>query len=419
MNSFMRGLRSIPNNPKRALLVLPENPGSATQKDSRRKMGLRLIGVAVLLVSSLAAAQGNPVPVGVTSSGAHPPKIERLRDLSAARAAHQATLLKDGRVLISGGCEDQGCDHSLRSAEFYDTDAALFSVAAPMRTPRRDHAAVLLSDGRVLAAGGWTHAPTATAETYDPATDRWSRTGDMKEPRSGGVAVSLPDQRVLVIGGYVARGAAPASAEIFDPVTESFSPASPMHTPRRGLAAVALRDGRVLITGGASPAGEVLRSAELYDPASGQFVRTGDMEAARWAHAAVLLADGRVLVLGGLSPDTEPGARDDRLASTEIYDPITGEFSLGPTMHSPRRKILHSVAVLPGGAVLVAAGASRPELWDGRGKDFVLLEDELGERHEFASANVLRTGDVLVTGGYSRRIQPSASAWLIRVRGGL
>jgi len=71
------------------------------------------------------------------------------------------------------------------------------------------------------------------------------------------------------------------------------------------------------------------------------------------------------------------------------------------------------VAALPSGAVLMAGGAARPELYDPAQQIFVPVGGELSGPQMFATATTLSSGDVLVLGGYDERTQPSASAWLV------
>jgi hypothetical protein len=366
------------------------------------------IAAAVVLLlagaATIAAMRGSP------SGGPDAPHVVRIGAMMVERAAHQATRLPDGQVLITGGCGGHGCDSVVASTELYDPATRSFQAAAAMGTPRAGHAAVALPDGRVLVCGGWTgDQATATAEIYDPQTGQWTGAGGMTAARASQIVAALPDGRVLVVGGGSGRLGDLATAEVFDPATEAFSAVGPMHANH--YLATTMADGRVLMTGGQDAEGRISSSAEIFDPVTGEFQRTGAMRISRVKHAAVPLADDRVLILGGSDERGYAG----RYTSTEIYDPQTGTFSPGPEMHHGRHKIRDAVVVLPSGAVLVAGGALPPEILDPGGEAFQPVEGELSGPQMFATATLLTSGEVLVLGGYDDRTRASASAWLVVV----
>jgi hypothetical protein len=183
-----------------------------------------------------------------------------------------------------------------------------------MTQARDGQTATLLSDGRVLVAGG-------SAELYDPVTGTWTATADMTEPYYGHTATLLLDGTVLVAGGDAPSGPGARAwphAELYDPISATWRAVASLVTPRLESAATLLSDGRVLVSGGREHGGAdsaLLHAAELYDPGTGRWFAIGDMIAAHSGHSAVLLPDGRVLIVGGESSDLQ--------ASAEIYDPAT------------------------------------------------------------------------------------------------
>jgi cell division protein FtsB len=96
-------------------------------------------------------------------------------------------------------------------------------------------------------------------------TEQWSLAGLMTVPRAGHTATLLRDGRVLLVGGFTAKD----SAEIYDLTTNTFSPTGSLNTGRHEHSAALLPDGRMLVVGGYNNG--YLASAEIYDPATGQW----------------------------------------------------------------------------------------------------------------------------------------------------
>src|SRR5207248_473210 len=76
------------------------------------------------------------------------------------------------------------------------------SIPATLSSPRKDHAAAVLKDGRVLIAGGSNGgAPLDSIDIFNPATGLVSRAGRMSVARWGLSATTLVEGAVLVAGG--------------------------------------------------------------------------------------------------------------------------------------------------------------------------------------------------------------------------
>jgi len=253
--------------------------------------------------------------------------------MGEARAAHSATALTDGSVLILGGFSSDETD--LAGAELYDQQSERFVRIAQPRVRRQSHTATRLPDGKVLIAGGRGEGQEYldTAEVYDPATNTFSMTGRMTTARSNHEAALLTDGRVLVVGGVGVAWTFLASAEIYDPRTNSFTATGSMSEPRESHVAVELDDGRVLVVGGHRGRGGatvISRTAEIYDAVSGRFESTGVMTTRRHAtrqedtgrsqevtgtarlagqfSAAAQLPSGRFLITGGYGQGRGPRA---------------------------------------------------------------------------------------------------------------
>jgi hypothetical protein len=298
-----------------------------------------------------------------------------------ARSDATATLLPDGRVLVTGGygCVTTRCrpdtEHDqgpLASGELYDPATGKFTAAGSMSVTRTDAASVLMPDGRVLLLLGGSNL----VESYDPATAKFTRTGSLRnryiEITAGAIAdtgsfssaVLLPDDRVLVVGPTDGKPA----AELFDPATGKSTPIDLTVPPGAVEAAktagydagpdtaVLLRDGRVLLC--------LVDYLVAYDPVSGSFTQSGSISgpAQLWGYSSTILADGRVLFAGGElrrpQGSTDSVSLFQAVGSAGVFDPSVGYRAI---LSMPGARTGHTATLLLNGTILIAGGASDEE----------------------------------------------------------
>jgi len=314
-------------------------------------------------------------------------------NLSVPRQFHTATLLPNGKVLITGGVV--GSTIVLNTAELYDSGSGTFSATGSMTTPRYFHCATLLPDGKVLITGG--SSQEARAELYDPASGTFSPTGAMTTARGIHTAILLNNGKVLIAGGTGTR-----MAETYDPSTGAFTPTGDMTEPGADTATL-LPNGKVLITRSVRLFEE--DHADLYDPATGSFTRTGDIVIGDPTQfpsvtpgqnpSAVLLTNGAVLIAGG--------AQGDFWATgAQLYDVSAGTFRVTGEL-TAGIGYWQAAALLPEGRVLIAGeGSNGPagtaELYDPvTGTFSAPFTSQSQEGH---TATLLADGTVLLSGGW-------------------
>ena len=361
-----------------------------------RVRGARQTGALVLaLVGLIGAAILATGPIRPASAQAGASSWSYTGSLNIRRSSHTATLLSDGKILVAGGGNfSNNVFHPLDSAELYDPVTGTWSITGRLKVPRVSHTATLLPDGRVLVVGGTI---SGGAELYDPKEGKWRFTQSLQGARYGHTATLLGNGKVLVAGGYDEFTDPINTAVLYNPDTDTWSSTGNFNTDGDGPpTATLLQNGKVLITRrGESP--------ELYDPDAGTWsIISSPSRNMGLGHTATLLPGGRVLLAGG--------EYDGPINSAELYDPNTSTWSSTGPLNRARSN--HTATLLPDGKVLVAGGVvyqvsagmsfgvqlANSELYDPDTGTWSFTS-KLNDPRSGHTATLLPDGQVLIVGG--------------------
>lgn len=118
--------------------------------------------------------------------------------LNSARISHTATLLPSGKVLAVAGFNNEPVDSTQRSAEVFNPATETWTATADLNAVRGNHSATLLEDGRVLVTGGNGGGSPAisSAELYD---------GTVAPPQITGASIS--GKKLFIAGSGFDDGA--------------------------------------------------------------------------------------------------------------------------------------------------------------------------------------------------------------------
>ncbi len=310
-------------------------------------------------------------------------------DMTTPRSEHVALLLDDGRVLVAGG---RANGPTTGTVEAYDPTTNLWTSRASMPLALLGMAGAHLPNGNIATFGGFNGDPVLFAFEYDVAGNTWSGLASMQNSRSGATATELAFGTILVFGGNFS-----SAGEVYDPALDSWMVTGFAQTGRSFHTATRLLDGRVLLTGG-SPGSEPTSSCELFDPVDFSFASTGGLNLARARHGAALLPDGRVLVAGG---------DDIGATSAEIYDPSGGSWTTVAPMAIGRYR--HTLTALLDGTVVAIGGSpdaagttatATVEFYDPVA-DTWTADTSMVEGRNDHTATLLFDGNVLAAGGFN------------------
>ena len=125
--------------------------------------------------------------------------------LPAARALHTASILLDGRVLVTGGWDGSFATQANTWLGTVSGTTISWAASTALPAARYAHTASVLSDGRILVTGGFNGSAQTTTwlGTVSGTTISWAASTALPAGRNSHSASVLPGGQVLLTAGEV------------------------------------------------------------------------------------------------------------------------------------------------------------------------------------------------------------------------
>ncbi|MCI0682547.1 MAG: Ig-like domain-containing protein [Gemmataceae bacterium] len=313
---------------------------------------------------------GGPDCIGSTSARVWNPATNTFTPVPLPYFVHQdddifcsaQVVLADGRVLVVGGHDCDGPQLGIKMVNIFDPDTMTWTRGPDMAYRRWYPTATLLADGRVLVTAGSVNNTldyVPIPEMYDPVSNTWTTlTAANQTIPNYPFVFQTPDGRVLVAGSDEAKMA----TYILDVATQSWSLVDP--TVLDGGSAVMYAPGQIMKAGSSylsapadnggnipSAATTYVLDATLPTPA---WQQTASMANPRTHLNLTVLPDGTVLAtggstdIGGINPATG-------VLPAELWNPATQTWTTMASM--ARAREYHSTAFLLPDARVVVTGS--------------------------------------------------------------
>ncbi|WP_061230521.1 Kelch repeat-containing protein [Leptospira interrogans] len=315
------------------------------------------------------------------------------------RYNHQATLLTDGKVLISGGNLFTGISPPASNNLFvYNSNNNLFESYSPMKHIRSSHRAIKLENNDVLIIGGYSgenvnQTVTNSAEVFQVSNNIIGIESNLNFSRYQFDVIALSATDYLVCGGFNI-GEPVLNCEKYNISTNIWTIAGTLGYSRKWTTGFQISPTQILYCGG-----NIAPNCELYNTANNAVTIAASLNTARFNSLSIRYNSSKIIYIGGRTKSTNL----DSLNTTEIFDINTLSISYGPSL--PYGIFESSGVLLNDGRVLISGGT------DSNGKFLSSLLvfnpvtnsiSKIGEMKVSRSKHtltLLQNGNVLIAGG--------------------
>jgi hypothetical protein len=408
-----------------------------------------LSGIQGATTTDITVIPGKVDTFANTTNAADP---RQCTELIADRRDHTATLLPDGRVAIVGGVRERGNLATFwETTEVFDPVAGTFSKGPDLEWMRRGHRATTLSDGNIFYTGGkWRYVEAdgqtvntqiwRLALTLDSETLQFGTPVTLRDPRAYHSATLLSDGRVLLAGGTCDPDA-PATerdpddpcnelepenvcvngylvtTEIYDPTTGEATCGPNLLEGRAHHNAVKVGASSIALIGGRNETG-VIGTIEFITVGDSSGINAANSLTTPRSHMAALLVPNQnaIFVAGGISAAVSSPENGVGLQSVEIISLNRSNLSLStvicaePALQLTQARGAPGFALVAGRALLAGGITENGEVT--RSAEMVTFGNlsecslatqvttgNLSKARASTELTTLLGGDVLITGG--------------------
>ncbi len=330
-------------------------------------------------------------------------------NMSTARRDHASVLLPNGKIIAGGGIDQSS--GQLSSTEIYDPQTGTWSAGATMVNHHAGFAMFTLSSGKVIAFAGYNAGSNKT-DIYDPAANTWTAptSANLVLAHSEYAVTALNDGKIMLVGGQDGNSTAMrTTSELFDPATQTWTNTTGgLTTGRQYFSVTKTNDGKVYAIGGCTNAStcsgaNIVNTIEVYNPSTSTWSSvSATLGTARFRHNATLLPNGKILINGGQN------SSGTNLSSSEIFDPNSLTITTAataPFSSSRGNNPLPYSATLSNGKVFLTRGiasnstATQTMLYDPTSDTWASTTGGLSKGYYAASIIGMKNGKVLIMGG--------------------
>ncbi|MDP1727561.1 MAG: kelch repeat-containing protein [Bacteroidota bacterium] len=208
-------------------------------------------------------------------------------NMNIKRSGSKLIKLNNGKILAVGGNYQKSC-------ELYDQGTGTWTITGAFNLSRGTSVeATKLPNGDVLLTGS-----SDSAEIYSAANGTWSRVPAAMKDRSHASAILMSNGKVLIAGG-----SADYTTEVFDPVTKTITKVGDLNEYASSCKMINLNNGNVLIYGMGDIFSIDRKALQVYNVNSAKWTYAGTVGPSvitGFDYTVNRLPTGKILYAGGM-----------------------------------------------------------------------------------------------------------------------